>query len=56
MLVRNGRLLGVMGHPRQTCELFFCPALVEIDDPRNCHPLADTLRPTIDVMEDFCSN
>jgi hypothetical protein len=56
MLVRNGRLLGVMGRPRQSWELFFCPALVEIDDPLDCHPLADTLRPTLDVIGDFSSD
>jgi hypothetical protein len=50
MHVRHGRLLGVIGHPRQTEDLFFCPALVEIDDPRRCHPLADTLRPEMDEV------
>jgi hypothetical protein len=53
MLIRNGRLLGVMGNPRQTWELFFSPALVEIDDPHDCHPLADTLRPPMDVIGEF---
>jgi len=56
MLVRNGRLLGVMGHPCQMWELFFCPALVEIDAPHDCHPLADTVRPALDVIGEFCSD
>jgi hypothetical protein len=48
MLVQHGRLLGVLGRPRQTLDLFFCPALVEIDDPYDCHPLAETLQPEMD--------
>jgi hypothetical protein len=56
MLIRNGRLLGVIGRPCQMWELFFCPALVEIDDPNDCHPLRDSFRPTMDVIGDFCSD
>src|SRR5262249_41213225 len=47
MLVRHGRLRGVVGRPRQTKGLFFCAALVEIDEPHDCHPLADTFRPVL---------
>ncbi len=50
MFVRHGRMLGLVGRPRQKEDLFFCPALVEIDEPHDCHPLAETFRP---VIHDF---
>jgi hypothetical protein len=49
MLIRYGSLLGVVGHPRQVLDLFFCPALIEIDDPQACHRLADYLRVEMDL-------
>jgi hypothetical protein len=48
MLVRHGRLFGVLGHPRQHGDVIFCPALVEIDDPHGCHSLAETVRLKMD--------
>src|SRR5262245_57262282 len=53
MLVRHGRLRGVIGRPRQKEDLFFCPALVEINEAHDCHPLADTFRP---VMHEVVSS
>jgi hypothetical protein len=50
MFVRHGRLRGVIGHPQRKEDLFFCPALVEIDAPHDCHPLADTFRPVMDAV------
>src|SRR5262249_31210770 len=53
MLVRHGRLCGVIGRPCQWEELYFSPALVEIDVPHDCHRLADTFRP---VMREVVSS
>jgi hypothetical protein len=54
MLVRHGRLFGVMGQPCQARELFFCPALVEIDDPADCHLLVEAFRPPMGILGGFC--
>jgi hypothetical protein len=51
--VRNGRLLGLLGQPCRAGDVTFRPALVEIDDPTDCHPLSEFHRPTMLAFGDF---
>lgn len=47
MIVRHGRLLDVIGRPCRAEDVTFCPALVEIKSPRECHPLSRFHRPAM---------
>jgi hypothetical protein len=53
VIVRHGRLVGVIGQPCRAEDVTFCPALVEIKSPRRCHPLSRFHRPAMLAFGEF---